>query len=78
MKPEAVIFDIGNVLIEWNPERFYDTVMPKPERERMFAAVDLHGMNDAIDRGALFRETIYDWANRNPAWSDKIRLWYAR
>ena len=76
MKPEAVIFDIGNVLIEWNPERFYDTVMPKPERERMFAAVDLHGMNDAIDRGALFRETIYDWANNNPAWSDKIRLWY--
>lgn len=76
MKPEAVIFDIGNVLIEWNPERFYDSIMPRAERERMFAEVDLHGMNDAIDRGARFRETIYDWADRHPVWSDKIRLWY--
>ena len=78
MTVEAVIFDIGNVLIEWNPERFYDTVMPRAERERMFTEVDLHGMNDAIDRGALFRETIYDWADRHPAWSEKIRLWYDR
>ena len=76
MTVEAVIFDIGNVLIEWNPERFYDTVMPRAARERMFAEVDLHGMNDAIDRGAPFRETIYDWADRYPAWSDQIRLWY--
>mgnify|MGYP000753670258 CR=1 FL=1 len=25
--PEAVVFDIGNVLIEWQPERFYDRVI---------------------------------------------------
>ena len=25
--PEAVVFDIGNVLIEWQPERFYDAVI---------------------------------------------------
>ena len=24
MQVEAVIFDIGNVLIEWQPENFYD------------------------------------------------------
>ncbi|MGB7271263.1 MAG: HAD family phosphatase [Albidovulum sp.] len=77
-RPKAVIFDIGNVLIEWNPERFYDSVMPRADRERMFAEVDLHGMNDLIDQGALFRETIYEWAEGHPAWSDKIRLWYDR
>lgn len=76
MQPQAVIFDIGNVLIEWQPERFYDSIMPRAEREQMFAEVDLHGMNDAIDRGALFKETIYDWAAHHPAWADKIRLWY--
>ncbi len=76
MTVEAVIFDIGNVLFEWNPERFYDSVMTRAERERMFAEVDLLGMNEAIDKGALFRETVYDWAAAHPAWSDKIRLWH--
>lgn len=73
---EAVIFDIGNVLIEWQPERYYDAIMPRARREAMFAEVDLHGMNDAVDRGAPFRETIYAWAERYPAWRDEIRLWH--
>lgn len=73
---EAVIFDIGNVLIEWQPERYYDQIMPRAEREAMFAEIDLHGMNDIIDRGGPFRETIYDWAERYPRWRDKIRLWH--
>lgn len=76
MRPEAVVLDIGNVLIEWQPERFYDSIMPRAERERMFAEVDLHGMNEAIDRGALFRETIYETAERHPDWAPFIRRWY--
>lgn len=76
MTVRAVIFDIGNVLIEWQPERFYDRAMPVAERERMFAEVDLHGMNEAVDRGAPFRETIYDWAARYPAWEARIRQWH--
>ena len=36
----AVIFDIGNVLIEWQPERFYDAVIGEARRKRMFADVD--------------------------------------
>ena len=75
-RPEAVIFDIGNVLIQWQPERFYDTVMDRAERIRMFSEVDLHGMNEAIDRGAPFRDTIYEFAARHPQWEAKIRLWY--
>ena len=33
-------------------------------------------MNDAIDAGGLFRETIYDWADRHPDWSAEIRMWH--
>jgi 2-haloacid dehalogenase len=73
---EAVIFDIGNVLIEWQPERHYDTLMPRAEREAMFAEVDLHGMNELIDRGAPFRDTVYAWAERHPRWSAQIRAWH--
>lgn len=75
-RPEAVIFDIGNVLTCWQPEAFYDRMIGAARRKSLFAAVDLHHMNDLIDAGALFRETIYDWAARYPAWSAEIRWWY--
>ena len=75
-RPDAVIFDIGNVLIEWNPERFYDARIGPEARARLFAAVDLHAMNDRIDAGGLFRETIYDTADAHPEWAEAIRMWY--
>ena len=78
MTPEAVIFDIGNVLTRWQPEAFYDRVIGEDRRRALFAAVDLHHMNDLIDEGALFRETIYDWADRYPDWGPEVRMWYDR
>ncbi|RYH10955.1 HAD family phosphatase [Tropicimonas sp. IMCC6043] len=78
MPVELVIFDIGNVLIEWNPERFYDAEIGQTRRESMFAAVDLHGMNDQLDRGADFREIVYALADENPDWRDEIRMWHDR
>lgn len=76
IRPELVLFDIGNVLIEWQPERFFDRVMPKADRKRMFKAVDLHAMNDVIDRGGRFRETIYETADKHPEFREMIRLWH--
>ena len=78
LQPQAVIFDIGNVLTAWQPEAFYDRVIGVQRRQALFAAVDLHAMNEAVDAGALFRETIYGWAERVPDWADEIRMWYDR
>ena len=78
MQPLAVIFDIGNVLTCWQPEAFYDRVIGIDRRRALFAAVDLHGMNDVVDAGGLFRETIYDRADRTPEWGVEIRMWYDR
>jgi 2-haloacid dehalogenase len=74
----AVVFDIGNVLIAWQPEMFYDRVIGPDARARLFAAVDLHRMNDDIDRGAPFRATVESWATRHPAWAAEIRWWHDR
>lgn len=78
MRPQAVVFDIGNVLIEWNPERFYDAEIGPERRRALFEAVDLHGMNDRVDRGGDFRATIYETAEAHPEWRDEIRLWHDR
>ena len=77
-KIKAVVFDIGNVLIEWQPERFYDVEIGIKRRKEMFETVDLHGMNDVVDSGGLFKETIYDWAEKYPEFRAEIRMWYDR
>lgn len=78
MQPEAVVFDIGNVLVGWHPEAFYDREIGEDRRRALFAAVDLHGMNESLDAGALFRETVYDWADRHPDWAAEVRMWHDR
>ena len=78
MRPEAVIFDIGNVLIEWQPERFYDSEIGEDRRRAMFDTVDLHGMNDKVDMGHHFTRTIYATAEDYPEFRDEIRMWHDR
>ncbi len=73
---QAVVFDIGNVLIEWQPERFYDRVIGEARRREMFAAIDLHGINDKVDRGENFRDTIIAAAGANPDWHDEVIMWH--
>lgn len=72
----AVIFDIGRVLIEWHPERFYDSVIGTVRRRELFANVDIYAMNARIDLGAPFQETVYAFAKEHPDYSAEIRLWH--
>ena len=78
MTIKAVIFDIGNVLIEWQPERFYDSVIGEDRRKSMFAEVDLHGMNELVDLGHPFKDTIYSTAEKYPEWTPEIQMWHDR
>ena len=78
MSIKAVVFDIGNVLIEWQPERFYDSVIGEARRREMFESVDLHAMNDKVDLGHHFTDTIYAAAEEYPDWRAEIRMWHDR
>ena len=76
MTIEAVVFDIGNVLIEWHPERYFDRIIGSDKRRALFSEVDLHGMNDRIDLGEGFRDVIYSVADANPKWRAEIQDWH--
>ena len=78
MSIEAVVFDVGNVLIEWQPEDFYDREFGEKRRREIFETVDLHGMNDGIDRGGNWRSTVYEWADRYPDHREAVRMWHDR
>ena len=73
---KAVVFDIGNVLIEWQPERFYDAKIGVDRRRAMFGAIDLHGMNDRVDRGEDFHQVVTECAAANPDWHGEIMMWH--
>ncbi len=72
---DAVVFDIGNVLIEWQPERFFDRRIGSGRRRALFAQVPLEAMNHAIDLGAPLVETVAGCAAKHPGWSAEINLW---
>ncbi len=76
MSVEAVVLDIGNVLIEWNPERVYDARLGEAERRRFFAETDIHAMNLEVDRGADFRASVETLAKQHPKWAEEIWFWH--
>ncbi len=78
MTAAAVVFDIGNVLISWNPERWYDGQIGPEARAAFFAEVPIEAMNLAVDRGADLSAEVEALAARHPAWAREIRWWRDR
>lgn len=77
-RPAAVLHDIGNVLFEWNPQRFYDSIMDPQDRARFFAETGIEEMNLRIDAGAPFHATVATTAEAHPRWADKVMFWHDR
>jgi len=69
---KAVVFDIGNVLIEWQPERYFDAAFGAARRRVLFDAVDLHAMMNRIDEGAPFANEVARTAATHPAFAAEI------
>ncbi len=65
-------------MINWQPEQFYDGVIGPKRREEMFAAVDLHAINDKVDQGEDFHTTIEEAAKAYPEFHDEIMMWHDR
>ena len=78
MTVRAVVFDIGRVLIHWEPEAAYDRWIGEARRRALFEAVPLHDVNREIDRGAPFRATVAALAGAYPDWSEEITYWHDR
>jgi len=76
LEPQAVVFDIGNVLVGWVAEAFYDTRIGEARRRRLFDEVPLHAVNLEIDRGAPFRTSIEALAAAHPDWAAEIQWWH--
>lgn len=75
----TVVFDVGNVLIRWDPNRLYSRLFPDPvERDRFFATVCTEAWNRELDRGRPFAEGIAELVAAHPEREREIRAWDER
>jgi 2-haloacid dehalogenase len=78
-KIAAVVFDVGGVLLDWNPRYLYRKLIPDPaEMEWFLSTVCTPEWHDAHDRGADVRESCAALARRWPAYAELITAWSQR
>ncbi|MDA5095417.1 HAD family phosphatase [Aliiroseovarius sp. KMU-50] len=78
LRPKAVVFDIGNVLIRWHPEDHFDRWFGRSRRRAMFAAVDPHEINHRMDAGEDFHTLVQEKAAKHPEYKHEIEMWLDR
>lgn len=72
----TVVFDVGNVLIRWDPLRLYSRLFPDPaKRDWFLETICTEDWNREMDRGRPFAEGIADLVAQHPQWETEIRAW---
>ena len=74
----AIIFDFGNVLLEWNPGRVYQRYfLNDPEgMERFFKEVNFADWNLQQDKGRPFAEGVAILSEKFPHYAQLIRAYH--
>jgi 2-haloacid dehalogenase len=75
---QAVLFDIGNVLVGWNPYAVYDDLIGVERRKAFFEAVPMFKENERIDMGDPFSDVVASIAERYPDWHPEIEIWQTK
>ena len=76
---DTVVFDIGNVLLDWDPRYLYRQIFADPaEMDWFLAEVCSPEWNRAQDAGRPWSEAEAEAIARHPAFADQIRAFRAR
>ena len=74
-----VVFDLGGVLIDWNPRYLYrQLIEDEAEIERFLAEVCHAAWNEEQDRGRTFAEAVEEAAARHPGERALIEAYHHR
>lgn len=77
--PDTVVFDLGGVLIDWNPRHLYRKLFPQEEAMEAFLAEVCNGAwNVEQDRGRPFAEATALLVARHPDQRAMIEAYFAR
>jgi 2-haloacid dehalogenase len=75
----AVVFDLGGVLLDWNPRHLYRKVFDDEDAmEGFLETVCTPRWHDDHDRGVSTAESCTRLAEAHPEWADEISAWATR
>ncbi len=79
MKIKAIIFDLGGVLIDWNPAYVFDNIFDDPEKKRhFFDNICTPDWNEEQDAGRTIKEATEMLVAQHPEWKEQIEAYYGR
>ncbi len=75
----TVVFDVGNVLLRWDPRLVYRELIPEPERLDWFMQnVCTAAWNIEQDRGRSWADAVALLVSQHPEWEREIRAYDER
>ena len=76
---DTIIFDLGAVLIDWNPRHLYRKIFKTEEEITWFLEnICTHEWNEKQDAGRSFEEATDELLQKFPEHEAAIRAWYGR
>lgn len=74
----AVVFDIGGVLVDWNPRHLYRKLLSPEQMDDFLSNVCTLAWHSAHDRGIPMTTTAAELKHQHPQYSDLIDAWRLR
>ena len=75
----TVVFDLGGVLIDWNPRYLYKKLINDPVKMESFLLnVVGHDWNATFDAGRPFQEGVTELSRQHPEHADLISAYHTR
>jgi 2-haloacid dehalogenase/putative hydrolase of the HAD superfamily len=76
---KAILWDIGNVIVRWDPRTLYSKIFPDAvERDRFLATVCTTDWHSRHDLGVTFAENRAPLVERFPEHAAEIEAWESR
>jgi 2-haloacid dehalogenase len=76
---DTIVFDLGNVLIQWDPRHLYRKIFKDEDQITWFLEnICTSEWNDQQDAGRTFEEGIKELVAKHPEWEEAITAWGTR
>jgi len=76
---DAIIFDLGGVLIDWNPSYVFDQMFDDGEKKKhFFENICTPDWNEKQDAGRSLKEATEELVQKHPEWKEYIEAYYGR
>ena len=74
-----IIFDLGGVLIDWNPHYMYKKIIPNDQERNWFIDnICTLDWNEKQDGGRTIKEAVEELVSLHPSYQDHILAYYSR